>query len=343
LVHVFCNGLQQIHASASGGPQPTNKHMQKILVTGASGFVGAALCERLARDAVPFLAAARKGGAADQFECGDIDGATDWSAALAGCAAVIHLAARVHVMDEAHDAEGAEAAYRAVNLDATVNLARQAAAGGVRRFVYVSSVKVNGEASARPFTAHDAPAPRDPYARSKLAAERALLALAGETGMQVAIVRPPLVYGPGVGANFRRLMQLVKLGLPLPLGALDNRRSLVALDNLVDLLLVCARHPDAAGEVFLVSDDDDVSTAELLRRLGGAMGRRARLWPLPASCLAGAAALLGKSNQAERLLGSLQVDIGHTRRVLGWRPPVGMRQALAITAADFLRRADRQR
>jgi len=312
--------------------------MQKILVTGANGFVGAGLCERLARDAVPFLAAVRKAGAPHQFPCGDIDAATDWSAALAGCAVVIHLAARVHVMNEAQDAARAEAAYRAVNLDATLNLARQAAAAGVRRFVYVSSVKVNGESSVRPFTAHDAPAPQDPYARSKLAAERALLALAGATAMQVAIVRPPLVYGPGVGANFRRLMRLVKLGLPLPLGALDNRRSLVALDNLVDLLLVCARHPNAAGQVFLVSDDDDVSTTELLRRLGQAMGRRVRLWPLPAAWLAGAAALLGKSSQADRLLGSLQVDIGHTRRVLGWRPPVGMRQALAQTAADFLKR-----
>lgn len=311
--------------------------MQKILVTGANGFVGAALCERLARDAVPFLAAVRQAGGPDQFECGDIDAATDWSAALAGCAAVIHLAARVHVMNEARDAKGAEAAYRTVNLDATMNLARQAAARGVRRFVYVSSVKVNGESSIEPFTAHDAPAPQDPYARSKLAAERALLALAAEGQMQVAIVRPPLVYGPGVGANFRRLMQVVELGLPLPLGALDNRRSLVALDNLVDLLLLCASHPDAAGEVFLVSDGDDVSSAELLRRLAGAMGRRARLWPLPAAWLAGAAALLGKSAQAGRLLGSLQVDIGHTRRVLGWRPPVEMRQALAKTAADFLK------
>lgn len=309
--------------------------MHKILVTGANGFVGSALCDKLSVAAVPFVAAVRKKTAPSQCQIGDLSETTDWSQALAGCDRVIHLAARVHMMqDHAGDIPGA---YRAVNLDATMNLARQASALGVKRFVFVSSVKIHGEASTgRPFAPADVPAPLDPYGKSKLEAERALQAWSARTGMELVIVRPPLVYGPGVRANFLRLMQLVKLGLPLPLGALDNRRSMVALDNLVDLLILCSHHPAAPGQVFLVSDDHDVSIAELLRALSAAMGQRSRLLPVPARWLAGAAALCGKSAQASRLLGSLQVDISQTRRILGWTPPASMEASLDKTVAHFL-------
>lgn len=309
--------------------------MDKILVTGANGFVGSALCATLQARGEPVLPAVRRATLAGQHAIGDFDAATDWAPALVDCGAVIHLAARVHVMrDRAGDPL---AAFRAVNVDATLNLARQAAASGVKRFVFVSSVKVNGEATVeRPFTAFDAPAPGDAYGQSKLEAEIALAALARETGLELVVVRPPLVYGPGVRANFLKLMQLVKKGVPLPLGAIRNRRSMVALDNLLDLLIVCARHPDAAGQTFMVSDGHDVSIAELLRMLAQSMGRPARLLPVPAGLLAGAAALLGKSAVASRLLGSLQVDIGHTRARLGWQPVASVQESLDKAVAHFL-------
>lgn len=229
------------------------------------------------------------------------------------------------------------AAFRSVNVDATLNLARQAASAGVKRFVFVSSVKVNGEETfERPFTAFDAAAPQDPYGQSKWEAELGLRALARETGLELVIVRPPLVYGPGVRANFLNLMRLVKSGLPLPLGAVHNRRSMVALENLVDLLILCSEHPQAPGQVFLVSDDCDLSLTELLRLLGGAMQRRQYLLPLPAGGLAAAARLLGKAAVARRLLGSLQVDIAHTKQTLSWQPPVTPSEALGKTASHFL-------
>ncbi|GGI54442.1 hypothetical protein GCM10011430_16160 [Oxalicibacterium solurbis] len=232
------------------------------------------------------------------------------------------------------------AVFRTVNVDATKDLARQAARHGVHRFVFVSSIKVNGEMTQyASFKASDVPAPLDAYGQSKLEAELALQQISRETGLEVVIVRPPLVYGPGVGANFLRLMQLVQKGIPLPLGAIHNLRSLVALDNLVDLLIVCAENLAAAGRTFLVSDDHDVSTPELVRMLATAMGRRARLVPVPVGCLAAGAALLGKSAAADRLLGSLQVDIRETRSVLGWEPVVSTEEAIGATVAHFLSRA----
>ena len=228
------------------------------------------------------------------------------------------------------------AEFRRVNVNGTRQLARQAADAGVRRFIFVSSVKVNGEHSlaGRPLTAADAPAPLDPYGISKLEAEQALQALSTETGMEMVIVRPPLVYGPGVKANFGSLLRWLSKGWPLPLGAVhDNRRSLVAVDNLADLLLTCVDHPAAASQTFLASDGEDLSTTELLRRMGQALGKPARLLPVPPALLRWGATALGKADIAQRLLGSLQVDITHTRQTLGWTPPItvdeGLRRAVA--------------
>ncbi|MES2300370.1 MAG: NAD-dependent epimerase/dehydratase family protein [Pseudomonadota bacterium] len=307
----------------------------KILVTGAGGFVGTALCHALARAGIAHVPALRRASAPGQVAIGELSGATDWNAALAGCDTVIHLAARAHVMHDS--AADPLASYRVVNVDATLALARQALRLGVRRFVYVSSVKVNGEATqGAPFTPFDTPAPQDAYGQTKHEAETALRALCQDGAMALVIVRPPLVYGPGVRANFRALMRLVAAGLPLPLASVENRRSLVALANLVDLLIVCARHPRAGGHVFLVSDGDDMSTPELIRRMAVALGRRARLLPLPPALLRMAARLLGKAGAADRLLGSLQVDISHTRSVLGWHPPVDADSALRECASFYL-------
>ncbi len=317
-----------------------------VLVTGASGFVGGALVDRLLAEDVPTVASVRRPlpqpssvhppTGERMVAVGDIGPHTDWRGALAGVDCVVHLAARVHVMHER--AADPLAEFRKVNVDGTLALARQAVAAGVRRFIFVSSIKVNGEGTApgRPFAADDAPAPADAYGLSKLEAERSLLALAAETGMQIVIIRPVLVYGPGVKANFRSMMSWLNKGVPLPLGAIDNRRSLVALDNLVDLILTCMNHPAAAGQVFLVSDGEDLSTTELLRRMAAAIGRPARLLPVPAAWLDGAARLLGKGAVAQRLCGSLQVDIEKTRRLLGWTPPVTVDEALRETARHFL-------
>ena len=235
-----------------------------------------------------------------------------------------------------HDTDGDPlAAYRVVNTEGTINLARQAAAAGVRRFVFISSVKVNGEETSpgQPFTEEDEPAPLDPYGISKLEAEQGLRDLATATGMEVVIIRPPLVYGPGVKANFLTMMRWLNKGVPLPFGALDNRRSLVALDNLVDFIITCIDHPAAAKQTFLVADGEDLSTTELLRRVGRAMGKPVRLIPVPMGLLQAGARLLGKQEMARRLCGSLQVDITKARTLLGWKPPVavdeGLRRAVA--------------
>jgi nucleoside-diphosphate-sugar epimerase len=314
----------------------------RVLVTGASGFVGRAVVARLALDEGTTVRAATRRPAeplppsAHHAIVGDLATDTDWRAALEDVDAIVHAAARVHVMHD--DAADPLAEFRRVNVEGTVSLARQAAAAGVRRFVFVSSIKVNGEATTRgrPFRADDAAAPIDPYGVSKHEAEIALRSISAQTGMEVTVVRPVLVYGPGVRGNFRSMIEWVRRGAPLPLGGLDNRRSLVALDNLVDLLVTCARHPAAANRTFLVSDGDDVSTAELLRRVAQATGRGARLVPVPAAALRVVGALVGASAQVQRLCGDLQVDIGPTRKVLGWEPLVNMADALRhmVAAGD---------
>lgn len=302
------------------------KEMPLLLVTGATGFVGGAVCGRLTAEHRPFRTAGRD---------------ADWDGVLAGCGAVLHLAARVHVMNET--ARDPLEAFRRTNVDATLALARKAVAAGVQRFIYVSSAKVNGEATVpgRPFTAHDMPAPEDPYAISKHEAELALKALSAATGLEVVVVRPPLVYGPGVKANFAALMRWVARGRPLPLGSIEhNRRSLVGLSNLVDLLLCCVTHPAAAGQVFLASDGEDLSTAELVRRMGRASGHEARLWPMPETVLRVAAGAVGRSGVVQRLCGSLQLDISHTRDTLAWTPPLSVDAELARTAHDLLSPGD---
>lgn len=308
-----------------------------IVVTGANGFVGTALCRRLSLDGQPICAAVRvlaKGvGVAETVAVGDITADTNWSAALKGVQSVVHLAARVHVMAERSADPLSE--FRRVNVEGTVNLARQAAAAGVRRFVFLSSVKVNGESTqpGSPFTADDIPAPEDSYGISKLEAEQELGKVAEQTSMEVVIVRPPLVYGPGVKANFESIMRWLARGLPLPLGAIcENRRSLVALDNLVDLIVTCLSHPAAANQTFLVSDGEDLSTNDLLKRMGEALGKPARLIPVPTGVLKLGAVLARKQGVYQRLCGSLQVDISKTRLLLGWVPPVtvdeGLRRAV---------------
>ncbi len=252
------------------------------------------------------------------------------------CEAVIHLAARVHVLGDKSSAPLEE--FRRVNVAGTANLARQAAAAGVRRFVFLSSIKVNGESTevGLPFTADDTPVPRDPYGASKYEAEQMLQQIAAETRMEVVIIRPPLVYGPGVKANFESMMRWLARGVPLPLAAVtQNRRSLVALDNLVDLIMTCLSHPASANQTFLVSDGEDLSTAELLKRMGAAMGYPARLFYLPPALLKLGAQVVNKPGIYQRLCGSLQLDIAKTRRILGWRPPVSVDECLRRAAEGF--------
>lgn len=313
-----------------------------VLVTGASGFVGNRLVNQLQKSGRPVRAASRRLRPAtesvgvDSILTGNLGPETCWRSALQGVQTVVHLAARVHVMDET--ASDSLAEFRRVNVSGTLQLARQAADAGVRRFVFVSSVKVNGEQTqpGRPFSADDMPAPMDAYAMSKLEAEQALLDLAKTTGLEVVIIRPVLIYGPGVRANFLKMMQWLYRGLPLPLGAIDNQRSLLAVDNLVSLISVSLEHRDAANQVFLASDGEDISTPALLRRLARALGKPARLMPIPGVVLTTVAGLLGQRDAANRLCGSLQVNIAKTRRVLGWTPPLTLDAGLDLTAQDFL-------
>jgi len=308
----------------------------RFLVTGASGFIGKLLCTELLRQGQSVRAAVRSANSlvenVEVVVVGSIDGQTDWTDALRGVDAVIHLAARVHVMHE--DASDPLDEFRKVNVVGTEHLARSAAVNGVKRLVYVSSIKVNGEAthSGNKFTEADTPSPQDPYGMSKCEAEQVLHRVAEETGLEVVIVRPPLVYGAGVKGNFAQMLRVLAKGIPLPLASVRNLRSLIYVENLVDALIVCATHPDAAGKIYLVSDGEDISTPDLLRRLGTALGRPARLFPCPQALLKLAGQLTGKSDQVERLLGSLRVDSGKICRELNWTPPCSLQQGLQETA-----------
>lgn len=315
--------------------------LSKVLLTGGTGFVGRAVLNHLCQGGREVVACSRAASmdvpdGARFLRVLDLGANMDWTFGLGDVEVVIHSAARVHVMNEQSSNPLAE--FRKVNVEGTLNLARQAAAAGVRRFIFVSSIKVNGEGTApgKSYTADDAPEPMDSYGISKLEAEQGLRVIAAETGMAVVIIRPVLVYGPGVKANFLSMMRWLNKGVPLPFGAIYNKRSLVALDNLVDLIVTCIDHPAAANQAFLVSDGEDLSTTELLSKMAAALGKPARLLPLPSRLLEVGAAMLGKQALAQRLCGSLQVDISKTRELLGWSPPVSVDQALRKTAESFL-------
>jgi len=310
--------------------------MTRILVTGANGFVGRALCCEAVTHGFQVRGVTRvtspAGGGVEKVCVGAIDERTDWTDALAGVDVVIHLAARVHVMRD--DATDPLAEFLRVNLHGTANLARQAAHAGVRRFVYVSSIKVNGEATSGQtrLVETDIPSPQDPYGVSKNEAELALCKIAEETGLELVIVRPPLVYGPAVKGNFIQMLKVLSWGVPLPLSSVRNLRSLVFVGNLVGALMVCATHPAATGQTYLVNDGEDVSTPDLLRQLGEAMGRPVRLLSCPPVLLKWGGQMIGKADQLERLLGSLRVDSGKIRRELNWTPPYTLQQGLQETA-----------
>lgn len=306
----------------------------RVLVTGADGFVGRALVSFLESRGISLRAAVRRTrpnsfSCQETIEVGDLASRTDWVAALEGVDVVTHLAARVHIMRE-RTANPLEE-FRKINVRATCRLARSAAAAGVRRFVFLSSVKVNGERTfGRPFRWDDPPAPEDRYAVSKLEAECALRQIERDSGMEVVVIRPPLVYGPGVKGNFARMTRLVKSGLPLPLGAVKNRRSLVGIGNLCSLIERCLTHPAAAGGTFLVSDGRDVSTPELIRALASVFSTRARLVDVPVPLLRVAFTLVGLRAEFSRLCGSLEVDIEPTCQRLEWRPPFTLEEGLRL-------------
>lgn len=294
------------------------------------------------RRAVRRAIAAKKQPEASIFEVGDINEATNWTEALRGIECVVHLVSPAAV--ESATADGHLKRFNDVNVASSRRLAEQAAAVGIRRLVFVSTIKVNGEAShERAFTEADAPRPEDAYGISKWEAEQELLRISRETGLELVVLRPPLVYGPGVKGNFLRLMKLVSQGWPLPLASVRNHRSMVYIGNFVDAILACLRTPAAAGRTYLASDGVDVSTPDLVRALAGALSVAPRLFPFPPSLLMLGATLLGKHEEATRLLGSLQVDSSRIRRELGWEPPYTMEEGLAETARWFLQSVNAKR
>lgn len=315
----------------------------KVLVTGANGFLGSHLLSRLVKDDQFQAVAAfrtldeQSVQNKDHFVIGNIDEHTNWQTALKNVDVVVHTAARAHIMDDR--AINPLSAYLKINLGGTLNLASQAAEAGVSRFVFISSIKVNGEKTAldEPFTVNSNSTPVDPYGISKLQAEQGLKQIVSKTGMELVIIRPPLIYGPGVKGNFSTMIRMVEKGLPLPLGGIENKRSLIAIDNLLDLIITCIEHPAAANQTFLAGDGEDLSTSELLQALAEAMGKPSRLFSVPSWILKAGAVTLGKRTMAERLIESLQVDISHTKNQLGWEPLINVKEGLrrAVSKNSF--------
>ena len=315
--------------------------MTRVLITGVSGFVGTALAKAVFDNDFSVVGAVRSLSESipdfvEQISIGNIMFDTNWQDSLNNIDVVIHLAARVHVMQDTSNNPLEE--FRRINTQATLNLARQAAELGVKRFIYLSSIKVNGEVTLQgaPFLPDDNFVPTVPYALSKYEAEQGLLKIADETQMEVVIIRPPLVYGEGVKANFLSMMKWLYKGIPLPFGAIHNKRSLVALDNLVDLIVVCIKHPNAVNQIFLVSDGEDLSTTELLNRVAIALGKKPRLVPVNQQLLEFGLKLVGKKDLAQRLCGSLQVDISKAKKLLDWTPPIKVDEGLQKTAEHYI-------
>lgn len=316
--------------------------MKRVLVTGANGFVGDGLCKRLLSEGHQVTAALRRPvvpffhESINSVIVGNVDDKTDWTNAIEGIDIVVHLAARVHQMAE--EAVDPLQAYRQVNVKGTKNLAESSARAGVSRFVYLSSVKVNGEESLTAYRENDEPMPEDAYGISKIEGERQLSAIAENCAMEFVVIRPPLVYGPSVKANFLALMRLVDRKIPLPLANVSNRRSFIYLGNLVDCIITCMNHPSAAGQTYLVSDDRDISTPDLIRWIACALNTAAYLFPCPQTLLSLVAGLLGKKDALNRLLGSLTVDISKIKRELSWTPPFTVESGLLNTAKWFKER-----
>jgi len=313
--------------------------LDNILLTGYSGFLGGKLLAKLKRENVSLLGRTPlpSESSFNQY-ISNIASEADYTTALSNSAVVIHCAARVHIMNDRSTNPLDD--FREVNTYGTLNLAQQAADVGVKRFIFISSIKVNGESTelGRPFKADQVNIPTDPYGLSKYEAEIGLCKIAEKTGMEVVIIRPPLVYGPGVKANFAAMMKWMNKGLPLPLGGIKgNKRSLVSVDNLVDLIITCIDHPNAANRTFLVSDDNDISTSQLLSNMAIALKVHNRLLPIPSSWLVLASKLIGKSAISQRLCGSLQVDISKTKELLDWKPPYSTAECMKETADAFLK------
>lgn len=313
----------------------------KCLITGASGFIGRALTKKLSADGLNLRLVVRNSKNAegcDHFLVSSIDEYTNWSEAFDDVHCVVHIAGLAHVLSPSNEAELKEA-FEKVNTLGTLRLAKDAAAAGVKRFVFISTIGVNGVSNKKPFTAEDAPAPADFYAESKLNAELGLIEISKQTGMELVIIRPPLVYGPNAPGNFGKLAKLAQTGLPLPLGAIHNRKSFVGIDNLVDFIATCLAHPNAAGKTLLVSDDCDVSTTELIKVMAEASGKRAWLIPVPVAVMRFLGNLLGQRSTIDRLCDSLSIDISESKNILGWKPLLSLTEGvrrcyLSVSTSD---------